>query len=444
MATLVIVPLFGMLGLVTDLGYMHYVKMTAQAAAESAAQAAMIDFHTTIGGATVSCVTSGVVCATTPTSCNPAPSAAYMSNGCSYGEAHGFTADSLTYQTGVASVPATAAGMRAAAYWVTFRATQKVPQLFSAVLGNRTGLVVGRSTAAIVGLSDCIYALNRTMASAISVSGTASVTSSCGIFDNSGANCALSTNGGGSLSAPEYDVVGTACASGLSPAANQGVAPTSDPLSYLSNPATAPYNCPSGGLSYPNGGGNGSTITLSPGVYCGGIQVKNNTVVFQPGNYILVGGGLTTQDTNSHITGTGVMFYNTYDPSDHQSAYNTYSPINLAANSTVSLTADTSPTNPYAGILFFDDRNAPTGSTCGSNGNTSCADTYGGGSTAVYQGIIYNRNNCITMYGNSSVNTQYTMIVANCISLVGTTAFNNNYSSLPNGQSPLQQVMVVE
>jgi hypothetical protein len=47
------------------------------------------------------------------------------------------------------------------------------------------------------------------------------------------------------------------------------------------------------------------------------------------------------------------------------------------------------------------------------------------------------------MYGNSSINTQYTMLVADTISMVGTTAFNNNYSSLANG-SPIQQVAIVE
>ena len=35
MTTLVIVPMFAMLGLVTDLGYMRYVKMTTQTAAEA-------------------------------------------------------------------------------------------------------------------------------------------------------------------------------------------------------------------------------------------------------------------------------------------------------------------------------------------------------------------------------------------------------------------------
>jgi len=36
MVTLALVPMIGMLGLVTDLGYMNYVKKSAQAAADSA------------------------------------------------------------------------------------------------------------------------------------------------------------------------------------------------------------------------------------------------------------------------------------------------------------------------------------------------------------------------------------------------------------------------
>ncbi len=443
MATLITIPLFGMLGLVTDIGYMHYVKMTTQSAAEAAAQSAMIDFHHTMGGATYTCGTPNVLCTTTgPQACSSSPSSSIL-DGCRYAQGHGFAASSITYEAGTGNPP-TAPNIGGSAYWVTFRVSQNVHQLFSAVLGRQymNGLVVGRSTAAVVGATDCIYALDPTMQHAVSVGGTANLTSTCGLFVNSNDPCALYANGGGAISAPEYDVVGGACAGTLTPAANTGVAPTTDPLQGLAPPSSGPYNCPSGGLTYPNGGGNGSTINVFPGVYCGGIQVKNNTVIFHPGIYTMVGGGLTTQDANSHITGTGVMIYNTFDPADHQNQYNTFSPINIAANSTVSLTAPI--TGTYAGTLFFDDRNAPTGSTCGQNGNSTCQDNYGGGSAAVYQGIIYDRNNCINMFGNSSINTQYTMVVADCISMVGTTGFNNNYSSLPGGASPLQQVMVVE
>lgn len=432
--TLISVPLFGMLGLVTDLGYMHYVKMTAQSAAEAAAQSAIVDFHATMGGASFTCG-GNVVCASSQTACAagitmPANS---IEHGCMYGQAHGFnSAGSLTYQSGVSSAPPTASGMTTAPYWVTFRAYKTVPQMFSAVLGNFSGTVVGRSTAAVVGAIDCIYALDPTAPGAINVQGTASLSSACGIFVDSNNNCAMQSNGGATISAPEYDVVGNVCTNPLTPTPNTGVVPASDPLASLAPPATGPYGCPGGGMSYPPPGTkNGATISISPGVYCGGIQVKNNTVNFQPGTYVLVGGGLTTQDSNSIINGTGVLFYNTFDPTDSQKAYNTYSPIGIAANSVVSLTAPT--TGTYAGMLFFDDRSAPSGNP----------DTYGGGSTAVYQGIIYNRNNGITMYGNSSV-SQYSMIIADTINLVGTTAINDNYSSLPSGFSPLQKVMVVE
>jgi Flp pilus assembly protein TadG len=48
MVTLTLIPLFGMLGLVTDIGYMQFVKMSAQTAAEAAAQAAIISYHETV------------------------------------------------------------------------------------------------------------------------------------------------------------------------------------------------------------------------------------------------------------------------------------------------------------------------------------------------------------------------------------------------------------
>jgi len=49
MFTLALVPIFGMMGSVTDIGYMHFIKESAQTAAEAAAQAAIIDFHAKCG-----------------------------------------------------------------------------------------------------------------------------------------------------------------------------------------------------------------------------------------------------------------------------------------------------------------------------------------------------------------------------------------------------------
>ncbi|PWU05244.1 MAG: hypothetical protein C5B51_15150 [Terriglobia bacterium] len=433
MMTLVLVPMIGMLGLVTDFGYMRFIKMSAQTAAESAAQAAMIAFHSQVGGSNYTCG-GAVVCADSPTDCAAdiqTPSNA-IDRGCMYAQQHGFKTSGnqrVSYQTGVNSVPPTASGTGSASYWVTFRAVQRVPQLFSAIMGNTTGLVAARSTAALAGASDCIYALNPTAQGAVSVGGTASLVSSCGIYVDSNNACAVQTNGNGAqLQAPEYDVVGNTCTQNpLSPSPNTGVAPTSDPLSNLPVPASPTYHCDYWNYNMPNQ----QNVNLSPGTYCGGINVQNNNVTFSSGNYILVGGGLTTQSANSHISGTGVMFYNTFGQTDHGNQSLSYSPININATSTVNLTAPT--TGTYAGILFFDNRNAPSGTS----------DTYGGGSSAVYQGTIYAKKASITLYGNSSVNSKYTIIVADTINLIGTSGISNDYSSLPNG-SPIQQVVLLE
>ena len=100
---------------------------------------------------------------------------------------------------------------------------------------------------------------------------------------------------------------------------------------------------------------NGTSGTLNPGVYCGGITVSGNGVsaTFSSGTYILLGGGLQIKG-GANATGSGVMFYNTYN-----STYS-YSPIVVSASSTT-LSAPTSGT--YEGVLFFQDRNIPTKDT---------------------------------------------------------------------------------
>src|SRR5215467_5108267 len=203
MFTLALIPMFGIMGLVTDLGYMHFVKMSAQTAAEAAASAAIIDMR--VNG------TAGLTFSTTSISCTPniATPANSFERGCMYAQQHGFnSANQVTYQSGTTGTPPTASGIGTASYWVTYRVSQRVPQLFSAVLGNTSGQVVARSSAALKGASDCMFALNAHDAGAFSVGGNTSLTASCGIYVNSDNSAALGTNGGGTISATEYDVVG--------------------------------------------------------------------------------------------------------------------------------------------------------------------------------------------------------------------------------------------
>src|SRR5205807_9861935 len=115
---------------------------------------------------------------------------------------------------------------------------------------------------AMMGASDCIYALNPTISGAISVGGSATLTSSCGIYVNSSSSTSISTWGGGAVTAPEYDLVGNTTST-LLPAPNTGVSVISDPLSGLPVPASAPYTCDH--TNYTNGH---SDATIDPAVYC--------------------------------------------------------------------------------------------------------------------------------------------------------------------------------
>jgi hypothetical protein len=442
MVTLALVPLFGIIGMVTDLGYMHFVKMEAQTAAEVAARSAIINLHSTVGGTLTACSTL-VVCANTITQCptNITTPQNSIEVGCMYAAAHGFQAtgnQNVTYQTGGPSLtgttaaPPTAPGIGSISYWVTYRVVQKVPQMFSAVLGFPNGMVAARSTAVVTGANDCIYVMDPAASGSMNVNGTAELSSGCGLFVNSSSSTALTCNGHGSsdaYNATEYDVVGgvgcpSSAMAGGTP--NTGVSHTTDPLAGLPVPATAPYTCDQTNFSV-NAGSATTTVPLSPGVYCGGIRVKKGIAQFGTGTYILVGGGLSTQDTNSTIDASaGVFIYNTFDSS------HSYAGVNIVANSAANMKAMT--TGTYAGILYFEDRSAPAGST----------DTFSGGSSSTYTGTLYGINSTINMAGNPSLTSAaYTLVVANQFNLTGTSYFNNDYSSLPNG-NPIQTTAVVE
>src|SRR5580765_6013259 len=353
MTTLCLVPMFGLLGLAVDLGWMEFTKKSAQTAADAAAMAAVLQFQSTTFSTTVTCGVGGVVCQA-PTSCSPAP-ASYLHSGCDYAQLNGFSSAGSQYVSLEAGTgaPPTAPTVLSSTYWVTARVNQTVPQLFSAVLGNSTGRVAARATAALNPARDCIYVMDPAGSDAIHMNGTPSLISSCGVYINSNNPTALVGVGTPTLSASEIDIVGNYSFAGtLNPdPPSTSVATMPDPLRNLPEP-TVPAGCDH--MNFTANSPSGGTITLSPGVYCGGIFVKKGIANFTPGMYILKGGGLATQDTNSHITETGETLFNTYDPTSGSPSINTYAPINIVANSTATLTAPTSGT--YAGVLIMEDR----------------------------------------------------------------------------------------
>jgi hypothetical protein len=171
--------------------------------------------------------------------------------------------------------------------------------------------------------------------------------------------------------------------------------------------------------------GNTATATLSPGFYYGGISINGNqAIVFNPGLYILGGGGLSINGNTSTMTGTGVTFYNTTGLSG-------YKTIKLNGNTQENLSAPTS--GSLQGILFFQDRSIPT---------SGAGSIINGNSASTFDGALYFPTTDVTYNGNSSLNG-YTILVAYDILWNGNSTVGNNYTSLAGG-SPIKSGLLVQ
>jgi Flp pilus assembly protein TadG len=441
--TVAIIPLMAILGLVTDIGYMNYVQKCAQSAADAAALAAVSRFNSTIGGSTFGCDQYDWICNSTPVQCPPSLTTASdpVQSACLYAKQNGFyptdttnTTQNVTVVSSVSSTPSTAPGLNSVGWWITVRVTQRVPQLFSAVVGNTSGLVAARSTGVVSPGLGCVYAMDPSAPGTYYQNGSTVFNANCGILVNSSdPSAAMMNSGNATVNATSYSVVGGVNWHGtISPTPTTGITPFPDPLRRLQppSPCSSSTGCNAADCTaHPNQVVVNGATDLWPGAYCGGIWVKNGTATFHPGNYFIVGGGITTQDSNSHVRGTNTFFYNTYNSS------NSYSPVNFNANSDVQLSAPNSGT--YAGILFFQDRGCCTSMT---------TESFQGGATSYFQGTIYFINSLVQFAGNPSVGVdgaKYTIVVARRFSVQGTSSMSNDFSGVDGG-NPIKQVGLVE
>lgn len=140
---------------------------------------------------------------------------------------------------------------------------------------------------------------------------------------------------------------GVICSSGgakgkFTPSAITDCPAVADPLAARAPPTF-------GGCTYTNQVVSGGTLTLMPGNYCGGLHVTNGaSVTLSPGEYIISNGALkvdggsslTANSAGVYLTGAGATLF-------------------FGEDTTINLTAPKS--GPLAGLLIYEDRNAPTG-----------------------------------------------------------------------------------
>ena len=161
MVTLALMAMFGLMGLAVDLGWAFYVEKKAQAAADAGALAAVKVVLDAGGGPTFFRCGGVATCAPDPVPC---PAGGNLASACLYAAQNGFTPSerqTVTVQASDDLTPPTVSGCTPTVhhpptapcvetvYWVTVRVSEKIPQLFSLILGNRWGTASARATAAV-------------------------------------------------------------------------------------------------------------------------------------------------------------------------------------------------------------------------------------------------------------------------------------------------------
>jgi len=291
---------------------------------------------------------------------------------------------------------------------------QPQSRFFSAMISSGALTVAARSVA-LSGNSGvgCVLSLNQTASAAISLQGTSNVAlTGCSLYDNSNSGSALSVGGSSTLSALAVEVVG-----GVSGKTNittsQGVTTAVSPMA---NPyANASYGSYSG-CAYNNYTAK-NTVTLSPGVYCGGLNLNAGAnVTLQPGIYYLDRGSLSVNG-GATLTGTDVTLVFT------SSTSNNYANATINGGATVNLSAPT--TGPTAGIVIFGDSNMPTGTSF----------KFNGGTTQVFSGAIYVPQAAAEFAGGANTSRACTQLVADTIAFKGNANFAINCSG--SGTKPI-------
>jgi Flp pilus assembly protein TadG len=271
---------------------------------------------------------------------------------------------------------------------ITISATASVPTTLGAII--KPSIPITRSVtvpfSAAAAPPTCIYVLAPT-GTGLTIDSNGSMDADCGIQVNSVSSNALTFSSGGKITSTSNCVVGGTVYDGGSSATPpvQHCAALADPLAGFPEPNDSSLPC-----DFTNKKINEKkTVTVDPGVYCGGLNIAGNSdVTFNPGVYIMRNGPLKT---SSHVTLTGseVFFHFTGDKSY----------LFVDSNSTTDFTAPKS--GPYKGILFYQDRNSTAGTSQLDSGNHSRLD-----------GVVYFPNTNLHLDSNGDTLSEWTIWVA--------------------------------
>lgn len=321
--------------------------------------------------------------------------------------------------------------------FVEVRVQQPSPTFFMRLFGFNSVQIPARAVAgAGATAQNCIYVLEDADPDAFWYNSSARLTANCGLMVNSRHSAAVHETSNANVTVASASITGNYWLESSSQlnvtgggGPRTGVPPAVDPLSYLTKPTV-------GACDWVNRTIDTKTpLTINPGVYCGGLRLKNDSVVtMSPGTYIMVGGNggaSIATEGKSVLKGTGVTIFLT-----EQRPSRPYQPLSFQSSSGMDLKAPT--TGPYAGILFYQDP-AIVGE--------DHINKFESNSTHVIEGALYFPTTILRVESSTvfSSAAKYTAIVAR--EFVGDSNsvvnINADYSGLPLG-SPLKRLTLVE
>jgi Flp pilus assembly protein TadG len=444
-AAIALVPMVGLIALAADYGSAIYKKQMMQTAADQAAYSAATALSTsgtamTLEGLAVAGAngfangSNGVAVAVN----NPPTSGPYASNSsavqvvitqpvtlsfvsaiCSV---IGGCSGSLTLS---ASSVVAASGAGGAGCILQLGATPSPGvQVLAGVTLTGCGMAVDSTTA---GSKSTTGALVFSGAPKVNLDQGQSISVAGGVGWNNNLSCAAvispSTNCPGAVKTSQG-----AAADPYNPNNDNGVNAVNPPY-WAGYPNTPPVCSLGTNMTYLHSNiNNNAAQVINPGVWCNGVHFTSDAVIsLKPGTYYVYGGAFVV-DGDVTMTGTGVTIVLTGKSTDGYTP--TYANFHLTAGAKVNLIAPT--TGTTAGIVFFEDRNAP--STPNTNPySTNClsvgCSVLDGGSAISITGAIYLPTRQINfMAGVNFVSTACTQVIANSVIFSGGIKFQNNCS----------------
>lgn len=293
---------------------------------------------------------------------------------------------------------------------------QPQTRMFSALFESTPMMIKARAVAtASFGAPACVLAMNTGASVDMLVNGTTNVNlTNCGLAVNSSGASALDIVGGAVINAASAAIVGGIGGNGTlntTIGTQTGSAPAQDPYQDVQLPSYS--GCNQSSYNPPSHSTNSISANNGTYVFCNGISLGAGTSLSLSNGIFVIDRGTLALNGQSTLNISNATVILT------SSTGSNYATVAVNGGATVNVTAPTS--GATAGLAFFQDRNAPNGTS----------NTFAGGTTQNITGALYFPNQTVNFAGGTQTGgSSCTQIVADQVNFKGNATLNSNCAGM--------------